>query len=322
MVTTKLTHSLFAPSVSCAFSSSGKGARSRAIVGGRSTRSPQPTLVLNKLRVQASAGNQGDDREKAVTRTGPLLAAAATAMLACVPPPVLAVVAAAAEEIENVFERDFDVSFLGQSMDHKYIIELIVFGQFVGFAGATISGLEARKRKAEVEVLNKRIVEVNKELRKELREGKAGQYKRPDTLTPWKEGMTDQQIEYRERVVSLMKNGKQQLKLKNSKEATHSFEQSLVAIEQAGDALESPWKARRKCYRGLGAASQLAGNNKEALKHMQRVLALCEEHNDQACKGDTLGVIADIYTDLGEIEKAANYYDEYITALYNQEQSE
>ena len=49
---------------------------------------------------------------------------------------------------------------------------------------------------------------------------------------------------------------------------------------------------------------------------------LCEEHNDQETKGDTLGVIADIYTDLGEIELAAKYYDEYIQMLYSLENAE
>ena len=51
-----------------------------------------------------------------------------------------------------------------------------------------------------------------------------------------------------------------------------------------------------------------------------QVLKLCEEHNDQECKGDTLGVIADIYTDLGEIELAAKFYDEYIQMLYSQDE--
>ena len=53
-----------------------------------------------------------------------------------------------------------------------------------------------------------------------------------------------------------------------------------------------------------------------------QVLKLCEEHNDQETKGDTLGVIADIYTDLGEIELAAKYYDEYIQMLYSLENAE
>merc|ERR1719183_502163 len=124
--------------------------------------------------------------------------------------------------------------------------------------------------------------------------------------------MSEQQVADRERVVTLMKNGKHHLKQKNAVESRHCFEQSLVAIKASGDALDSPWKAYRKTYRGLGAASQLEGKNKDALMYMQKVLALCEEHDDQAQIGDTLGVIADIYTDMGEIELAAKFYDDYI----------
>lgn len=82
---------------------------------------------------------------------------------------------------------------------------------------------------------------------------------------------------------------------------------------------DSPWKAERKALRGLGAAFQLQGKNKEALKYMMRVLEIVEEHKGEMVETtDTLGVIADIYTDLGDMEQAAVYYDRYL-AMLNEE---
>uniref|UniRef100_A0A7S0RSJ9 Protein FLUORESCENT IN BLUE LIGHT, chloroplastic n=2 Tax=Pyramimonas obovata TaxID=1411642 RepID=A0A7S0RSJ9_9CHLO len=310
MIATAASPSVCTHSRVSTFATGGKPVRAKAAVG-----KPSKGTSLSKGRVQASVGHQGENKAKDATRTGTLFTAATATMLASLPQPVFAA-------IDSVFSRDFNVSFMGMTVDHKIIIELIVLGQFVGFIGATVSGIEARKRKAEVEFLNNKLLEVNKELRKELREGKAGQYRSPKVTAIQKEGLTEEQNMARECVVTLMRNGKQLLKQKDAKESRHCFEQSLTAIENAGSALESPWKAYRKTYRGLGAAYQLEGRNKDALGCMQKVLKLCEEHNDQECKGDTLGVIADIYTDLGEIELAAKFYDEYIQMLYSLENAE
>jgi tetratricopeptide (TPR) repeat protein len=79
---------------------------------------------------------------------------------------------------------------------------------------------------------------------------------------------------------------------------------------------DSPWKAERKALRGLGAAFQLQGKNKEALEYMMRVLEIVEAHKGEMVETtDTLGVIADIYTDLGDMEQAAVYYDRYLAML-------
>lgn len=312
MIATNSLRSVCIHSYASKFATSGKSVRAKAVVG----KPPSKSLVVSKrLRVQASAGNEKDGRVKDATRTGTLFAAAAATVIASVPQPVMAA-------MDSIFSRDFNVAFMGMTVDHKIIIELIVLGQLIGFIGASVTGIEARKRKAEVEFLNNKLLEVNKELRKELREGKAGQYRSPKVTSIQKEGLSEEQIQARERVVTLMRNGKKQLKEKNSTDSRHCFEQALTAIENAGTALDSPWKAYRKTYRGLGAAYQLEGKNKDALECMQKVLKLCEEHNDLESKGDTLGVIADIYTDLGEIELAAKYYDDYIQMLYSLENAE
>jgi predicted RNA polymerase sigma factor len=49
---------------------------------------------------------------------------------------------------------------------------------------------------------------------------------------------------------------------------------------------------------------------------MMQVLAIVEAHKSEMAETtDTLGVIADIYTDLGNMEQAAVYYDRYLETL-------
>ena len=55
------------------------------------------------------------------------------------------------------------VSFLGQKIDHKVIVEWVVLGQTFGFIGSLVGGWVAADRKEEVERLNARLLAVNKQ---------------------------------------------------------------------------------------------------------------------------------------------------------------
>lgn len=121
----------------------------------------------------------------------------------------VALPARAVELIDEVYKEDFDVQFWGQTMDHKFIIYAIVLGQFVGFAGATVSGLEAKKRKEEVLQLNAKLLGINKELRKLAREGGFVS----SSLEVRKEGKESKQVEEsREHVISMLRQGKELLR--------------------------------------------------------------------------------------------------------------
>lgn len=75
----------------------------------------------------------------------------------------------------------------------------------------------------------------------------------------------------------------------------------------------------RKAQRGMGAALERLGRFKEALLAMQTVLALSTEQSDHAGETDALGVIADIYADLDQLELAAEYYDKYFNSLQEED---
>ena len=53
----------------------------------------------------------------------------------------------------------------------------------------------------------------------------------------------------------------------------------------------------------------------QAIKHLERVLDISREMGDFVGDADAYGTIADIYTDLGEFEAAAAYYDKYISRM-------
>ena len=120
----------------------------------------------------------------------------------------VALPARAVELIDDVYKEDFDVQFWGQTVDHKFIIYAIVLGQFVGFVGATVSGLEAKKRKEEVLQLNAKLLGINKELRKLAREGGFVS----SSLEVRKEGKEGKQVESREEVISMLRHGKELLR--------------------------------------------------------------------------------------------------------------
>lgn len=57
------------------------------------------------------------------------------------------------------------------------------------------------------------------------------------------------------------------------------------------------------------------GQLRTAIRHLEQVLEISKAINDHIGDADAYGTIADVYTDLGEFEKAAFYYDMYISTM-------
>jgi len=213
---------------------------------------------------------------------------------------------------------DFEVPYFGIPVSHKTLIYLLVFGQAIGFVGALVGGNEARKRADELERLNRRMARVNGSLRRLAQKRKAGLYTPVHLQTASEtmdEGISSEELKMRDELIELLKAGKRDLKAGKAQAAKSKFEGALAGIHANASALESPWKAERKALRGLGAAFQLAGEPKEALEYMEKVLAICESRSDNTGRSDALGAIADILTDLGEFEKAGSMYDLYMESV-------
>lgn len=264
----------------------GQGARSSPLRGpvlcessASRTQASDPLLVAAHSRSAASCSRSS------VQTSAPLLAGALAVALVCCPESALALVE------EPSLLSDFSVKFLGSSVDHRWIVEAVVLGQTVGFVGSVIAGLQARKTGKQVVALNARLREVNKTLRERARAPTA----------PPAEDASPLSVE----LISLLRQGKQLLKLREGAAARDKFQAALaLARTVSGDELSEPWKAVRKSLRGLAAASQLLGDTDAALRNMREVLSLSAAAEDTAGQADAMGVIADLHTERGELDEA------------------
>lgn len=205
------------------------------------------------------------------------------------------------------------VRFLGQKVDHRVIVEWVVAGQTIGFIGSAVAGLSAAERKREVELLNTRLLTVNKQLREKARSSQAAlQHASAPEEVAGADGVDNAATE---KVLTTLRAAKSALKLRDGSGAKQQFEEALGLVNKHEASLEAAWKARRKALRGLGAACQVLGEHDAALRHLQQVLTLSEEHGDVSGAADAIGVIADVYTDKGDLDNAGKWYDRYIEAM-------
>ena len=219
---------------------------------------------------------------------------------------------------DPIFEEDFNVSFAGLKVDHKILVSTIILGQAIGFAGAIAGGLEAKKRAQEITQLNKSLLEVNGKIKKELRREKQSKTHGVDM------SIDSDGDEYVEKILMLLRSGKAMLKMDESKEkleeALGKFEEAyaLIIAESGKEKLNVPWKAERKALKGIAAAASRLGSTAKSLEMTKKVLNLALEHKDMAEITDNYGKIADLYTELDQLESAQTYYDLYFNALDNE----
>ena len=64
-----------------------------------------------------------------------------------------------------------------------------------------------------------------------------------------------------------------------------------------------------------GASLQRQGKYKEAVKYHSMVLSISEREGEDSGNTEAFGAIADCYTELGDLERAATFYDQYISRL-------
>ncbi len=100
------------------------------------------------------------------------------------------------------------------------------------------------------------------------------------------------------------------LKQDNGASALVRFEKAHMLARYTGDQVQ-----QRRAVRGLAAAARLQGQYKAAVHHLENVLKLSDQMNDHVGDADAYGTIADIYTDMGDFDKAAEYYDKYISQM-------
>ena len=104
--------------------------------------------------------------------------------------------------------------------------------------------------------------------------------------------------------------GRSLLKENKGSAALVQFEKARMLSRADGDKTRE-----RRAERGLAAASRMQKQYRKALNHLERVLEISGEMGDTTGDSDACGTIADIYTEMGELEEAAKYYDKYIQMM-------
>eukprot|EP00873_Tetraselmis_striata_P004572 jgi/Tetstr1/424836/TSEL_015339.t1 len=212
------------------------------------------------------------------------------------------------ETVDKELTSSFDVDFGGIKVNHKDLIYGVFVGQWVALIGAGAGGWAARERSKQVEELNIKLMQTNRTMRKQM-----------NREVHSERSVVRQENESQQEVVALLREGKKLLKEKRANEAKACFERALVSIASAGNKLNSPWKAERKARRGLGAAAKQLGEYEEAERNLLRVCELCETMlppgEERPELADAYGVLADMYTEWGKLDKAGEIYDKMIVEM-------
>ncbi|KAI3727373.1 hypothetical protein L1987_67187 [Smallanthus sonchifolius] len=180
----------------------------------------------------------------------------------------------------------------------------------VALIGATVGGLLARQRKAELQRLNEQLRQINAALK---RQAKIESYAPALSYAPAAARVPDNEVVVdprKQELISHLKNGKNFLRNQYPEKAFSEFKIALELAQNLKDPIEE-----KKAARGLGASLQRQGKHKEAIKYHSMVLSISEREGEDSGNTEAFGAIADCYTELGDLEKAATFYDQYIARL-------
>ncbi|GAB2233473.1 hypothetical protein Droror1_Dr00002696 [Drosera rotundifolia] len=180
----------------------------------------------------------------------------------------------------------------------------------VALIGATVGGLLARQRKAELQRVNEQLRQINAALR---RQAKIESYAPTLSYAPASARISESEMivdPRKHKLISRLKSGKNYLRNQNPEKAFEEFKEALQLAQNLNDTTEE-----KKAARGLGASLQRQGKYREAIKYHSMVLSASEREGEDSGSAEAYGAIADCYTELGELEKAGKFYDQYIARL-------
>ncbi|PON43589.1 N-terminal acetyltransferase A, auxiliary subunit [Parasponia andersonii] len=180
----------------------------------------------------------------------------------------------------------------------------------VALVGATVGGLLARQRRGELERLNEQLRQINAALR---RQAKIESYAPALSYAPIGGRIAENEVivdSRKQELISRLKAGKNFLRNQDPEKAFLEFKTALELAQNLKDAIEE-----KKAARGLGASLQRQGKYREAIKYHSMVLDISEREREDSGSTEAYGAIADCYTELGDLERAAKFYDQYISRL-------
>ncbi|KAH6761991.1 Tetratricopeptide repeat superfamily protein [Perilla frutescens var. hirtella] len=181
---------------------------------------------------------------------------------------------------------------------------------FFSLVGATVGGLLARQRRGELQRLNEQLRQINTALR---RQAKIESYAPTLSYAPVAGRIAEDEVivdPRKQELISRLKNGKNFLRNQDPEKAFSEFKTALELAQNLEDPIEE-----KKAARGLGASLQRQGKFRDAVKYHSMVLEISQREGEESGNTEAYGAIADCYTELGDLERAAKYYDQYISRL-------
>ena len=227
-------------------------------------------------------------------------------------------------------------------------IDFVGITETLALVGAIGAGLSSNARKAEIAELNEKLRAVNVALRKQVRDtgkmtvypdggvavnrlsdaGVDSPYLPQDSIDddtahgkPAGEGASTDTLyandDFESESVQEMKNalraGRAALREETAEGFTSAntlFNKALMLGRMMGDQVQV-----RRAVRGLAASKRGMGDRKGAIAGLLEVLEISKAINNRDGDTDALGTIADMYTEIGDLENAGKYYDQYLDAL-------
>lgn len=182
----------------------------------------------------------------------------------------------------------------------------------VALIGAAVGGILARRRKVELERLNAQLRKINEYLRSKAM---IETYAPGLVYAPVGRPVDDIALETeKEELIQYLKAGKKFLKERKPDLAYEEFQKALPLAQQIGGSIEEV-----QALRGLGASCQRQGKFQDAIKHHSMVLDISERMGSTFGNTEALGSIADCYCELGDLDAAQKYYNQYIDRLATDE---
>ncbi|PSS18122.1 Protein FLUORESCENT IN BLUE LIGHT like [Actinidia chinensis var. chinensis] len=219
-------------------------------------------------------------------------------------PPAVALIIANALMLSTPFEALAETCEADQSVFNMPLL------LFVALVGATVGGLLARQRRGELKRLNEQLRQINAALR---RQAKIESYAPALSYAPVGGRIQESEVivdPRKHELISRLKLGKNFLRNHDPDKAYLEFKTALDLAQSLSDPTEE-----KKAARGLGASLQRQGKYREAIKYHSMVLAISEREGENSGNTEAYGAIADCYTELGDLERAAKFYDNYIARL-------
>ena len=203
-------------------------------------------------------------------------------------------------------------------------VDVVGITEAVALIGALVGGLSARQRKQELEELNVKLRAINVNLRQQARSsgvtyapgltyvptGGTGSDSNANGAAAAATLTAAPEVTELSETRSALKEGRRLLKEGEAPGAMVQFKKALLLSRQTSNRVQE-----RRAVRGLAACKRENGDVKGSIEDYLKVLEISQEIGDYTGDADAYGVIADLYTDLGELEKAGKYYDRYINAL-------